>query len=37
MYIASIGRIPYDHAVKMMQAGLDVNTIESNLLKEFGH
>jgi len=33
-FVATIGRIPYDHVVKMMNAGLDAITIENNLLKE---
>ncbi len=34
-YVSRIGRIPCDHAVRMMQAGIDVNQIEANLQKEY--
>ena len=33
-YVAQIGTIPYDHVVKMLSIGLDVDTIERNLRKE---
>jgi len=36
-FVEKHGAIPYDHAVKMMSIGLDVQTIENNLRKEFGH
>lgn len=35
-HVEQEGRIPYDHAVKMLSVGLDVETIEKNLRKEFG-
>ena len=35
-FVQHDGAIPYDHAVKMMSVGLDVQQIESNLRKEFG-
>jgi hypothetical protein len=35
-YVAQQGTIPYDHVVKMLSIGLDVDTIERNLRKEFG-
>jgi hypothetical protein len=35
-YVSQQGRIPYDHAVRMMQAGIDVATIEDNLRRELG-
>lgn len=35
-YVQTDGAIPYDHAVRMMQAGMDVATIEGNLRKEHG-
>lgn len=35
-FVQTQGAIPYDHAVKMMSVGIDVQTIESNLRKEFG-
>lgn len=34
-YVEKQGAIPYDHAVSMMEVGIDVNTIERNLRKEF--
>jgi hypothetical protein len=37
LYVQQDGRIPYDHAVKMLSVGIDVDTIERNLRKEFGH
>jgi hypothetical protein len=37
LFVQQDGRIPYDHAVKMLSIGLDVETIENNLRKEFGH
>mgnify|MGYP003493975217 CR=1 FL=1 len=33
-YVAQMGTIPYDHVVKMLSIGLDVDTIERNLRKE---
>jgi len=35
-YVERDGAIPYDHAVKMMSVGIDVQTIERNLRKEHG-
>jgi hypothetical protein len=31
------GRIAYDHAVKLMEVGVNVDTLENNLRKEFGY
>ncbi|MBR1173933.1 hypothetical protein JQ617_08210 [Bradyrhizobium sp. KB893862 SZCCT0404] len=36
-FVSRLGRIPCDHAVRMMAAGMDVNLIEENLRKEYGH
>lgn len=35
-FVQQDGRIPYDHVVRMLSIGLDVETIENNLRKEFG-
>jgi hypothetical protein len=35
-FVQTDGWIPYDHAVKMLSIGLDVETIENNLRREFG-
>lgn len=34
-FVEQQGAIPYDHAVKMMEVGIDVQSIERNLRKEF--
>lgn len=36
LYVQQEGRIPYDHAVKLMSIGVNVENLESNLRKEFG-
>ena len=37
LYVQQEGRIPYDHAVKLMSIGIiDVEALENNLRKEFG-
>lgn len=34
-FVQATGAIPYDHAVKMMEVGIDVQSIERNLRREF--